>query len=67
MNIDVLMHAALARLGPVTVSWERPPERPSGPKCFSAKVEDGDHEWAVHNPTWDGLWQAFILEAVARR
>jgi hypothetical protein len=57
MNIDVLMHAALRRLGPVKLEWVRPA------KVFRVTC-DG---FTVESPSWPELWERFILEAVARR
>lgn len=57
MTIDVLMHAALRRLGPVSIEWVR------SPGVFRATC-DG---FSVESPSWPELWERFILEAVARR
>lgn len=70
MTVDVLLHAALARLGPVTVEWAR---LSGADRAKGFKVTVGTpgpmpgSYWSVESPSWDELWERFILEAVARR
>jgi hypothetical protein len=66
MNIDVLMHAALRRLGPVKLEWKT--LHAGGPMGFRVTIADGTSTaWEVEGFGWDELWERFILEAVARR
>lgn len=68
MSPDVLLHAALDRLGPVTVTWKVMHGSHQEGFVIRCHYGTGGEDWfEVSSRQWDEAWESFIRQAVGRR